>query len=218
MAYPMRGRDRCAKHGGKVMRGTEHPWFIHGKYSKDLRRDILQNYYESLDSGQQLSQNHEIALLDARISLLLRQASSSRDIVEMLVGLQGVQEKLVDILENADGVVEIDKPVARSIVNELGMVMDEFKNERRKWDEIYQVIDNRRKLIESERKAIVDSQRMMTEQQALTLMAALVNLVKKHVTDPNTRNAISADLVSIASLPAGFRTSQQSPGYRADDL
>lgn len=218
MSPPMRGRDRCAFHGGKALRGPEHPWFVHGKYSKSLRRDILQNYYDSLKSGQQLSQSHEIALLDARIADLLKQAAGGRDVTEMLVGLFEIREKLEDLLgEKKQGdEIQLDRQDARKLIAELDSVMDEFKNERRKWDEVYQVIENRRKLIESERKAIIDSQHMMTEQQALTLLAALINIVKKHVIDPSVRNAISADIVSISSLPAGLRVKDRSGPFDTD--
>jgi hypothetical protein len=219
MRSPMLGRDRCVFHGGKALRGTDNPNFRHGKYSKELRRDILQQYYESLAAGDQLSQTHEIALLDARISLLLRQANSGRDITEMLVGLMEIREKLLLLLEENGGrEVKLEKTEARSLVRELDEIMEEFKNERRKWEEVYQVIDHRRKLIESERKAIVDSQHMMTEQQALTLLAALVNIIRKHVYDADVRNAISADIVSIAALPAGLRLAEQPALIGPDDL
>lgn len=224
MRLPIKGRERCKYHGGKVPRGERAAHFTTGKYSKELRRDILDNYYRSLDSGSQLDQSHEIALYDARIALLLRQATGGREITEVLVELLTIKNELAEWVEPPEENAEVasapkfSKLAVQSIISRIDDVLEEFKNERRKWEEIYQVIENRRKLIESERKAIVDSQRMMTEQQALVLMAALVNIIRKHVDDPDTRNAIAAELVSIGTLPASQRITDQSVSLSADQV
>ena len=202
MRSPIRGRTRCKYHGGRTPRGENHRSFITGKYSKDLRRDILQDYFTALASGDLLTQSSEIALYDARIAMLLRQASMSRETTEMVVCLKQIQETLEQAVITAEGErekeVHLDRVMLRSIGQTVGTLIDDLVNERRKWEEVYQVIDNRRKLIESERRAIIDSQRMMTEQQALVLVAALVNIIRKYVIDADVRNAISAEFVQLS--------------------
>ena len=87
----------------------------------------------------------------------------------------------------------------RAIGSNIDNLVSDLTNEHKRWEEVYQVVENRRRLIESERKAIVDSQKMMTESQALVLVAALVNIIRKHVLDADVRNAISAELVQLGS-------------------
>lgn len=203
MHRPAQGRTRCKHHGGHLPRGEEHYRYNEGKYSKDLRRDILLKYYTALESGKLLTQSDEIALYDARISVLLRQASMGRDTLEMLVSLREIKETVFSLVggvkQSDEQKVVVDQGVLRSIGSSINTLIDELTNERKKWEEVYQVVENRRKLVESERRAIIDSQRMMTESQALVLVAALVNIIRKHVLDADTRNAISAEFVQLSS-------------------
>jgi hypothetical protein len=200
MSYPARGKTRCRRHGGHVPSGAAHPNFIHGKYSKVLRRDILQNYFQALESGSLLTQSNEIALYDARITMLLHQASLSRDTVEMMVALREIKDLLqAQVADDAEEVT-LDRVLVKSIGTTIDGLVNDLADERRRWEEVYQVVENRRKLIESERKAIVDSQKMMTEAQALVLEAALVNIIRKHVLDADVRNAISAEFVQLSGV------------------
>lgn len=217
MHRPVQGRTRCKIHGGHALRGEksnlstnrEYP-----KYSKDLRRDILLKYYTALESGQLLTQSNEIALYDARISVLLRQASQGKDTLEMLVALKEIRETVYSLIDgvkqSGEPEVVVDQGVLRTIGSSINQLVGELTNERKKWEEVYQVVENRRKLVESERKAIIDSQRMMTESQALVLVAALVNIIRKHVLDADTRNAISAEFVQLSSYTHSGELESQS--------
>lgn len=71
-------------------------------------------------------------------------------------------------------------------------------NQRRIRTNIHELIENRRRLVETERKRLVDLQQMMTAEQAMTLLAAVEAIVRKHV-DRDTLAHISADIARLVA-------------------
>lgn len=206
--YPVKGRMRCPRHGGKSLSGPEHHWFKNGKYSQVLRRDLLFDYVASLESETLYSQDDELAIYDARLKQLQRQINKSREWDLMLHDLQTLSSELWIVVnqaqeEESEGLDDETKARLRDIQASLNQMMLEIVQEKRQWEEFYFVTEARRKLIESERKRELDSQRMMTEQQAQVLLSVLINAVRKHVPEPHVRDAIAAELVQLSARPTG---------------
>lgn len=61
------------------------------------------------------------------------------------------------------------------------------------WPEIVSLIEQRRKLVETERKRLVEMQQMITAEQAAVLIAALTDAVRRHVDDPDALAAIASE-------------------------
>jgi len=70
------------------------------------------------------------------------------------------------------------------------------------WGEIRAVIHDRRSLVESERKRLVEMQQMITGEQAMLLITRLYDVVNRHVRDPLERKAIAADLGRFTVSPS----------------
>lgn len=64
---------------------------------------------------------------------------------------------------------------------------------------VHALIENRRRLVETERKRLVDLQQMMTAEQAMTLLAAVEAVVRKHVDDRDTLANIAADIARLVA-------------------
>lgn len=69
------------------------------------------------------------------------------------------------------------------------------------WERIIAGIEQRRKLVESERKRLVEMRQMITAEQALALIAAISDVVRRHVDDPHILGAISRDIARIIGRP-----------------
>lgn len=54
-------------HGGKSLRGADHPNFKTGRYSKALPHRLLRSYEKGLDHPALISMRDEVALLDLKI-------------------------------------------------------------------------------------------------------------------------------------------------------
>jgi hypothetical protein len=62
------------------------------------------------------------------------------------------------------------------------------------WKAITDLFETRRRLVDSERRRLADLQQMMTAEQAMTMLAVIVDTVKRHVTDTETLRAITQDV------------------------
>jgi hypothetical protein len=105
------------------------------------------------------------------------------------------QESLndADLLALRDEIALIDSRVLEILSN--GNMDD------RQWSVVEQTLDLRRRMVETERKRLVDLQQMMTAEQAMTMLAVIVDTVKRHVNDRDILQAISADLAKLVSVP-----------------
>lgn len=176
---PMHGKTRCKYHGGKSLSGTAAPSFKTGRYSKYLPTRLLDRYHEAESDGELLSLRSEIALVDSRLADLLSKVDT------------GEAKKLWEQAK------ELNRDIQADMLNEdYGQLMmhckslDELIGEGLKdytaWSELYYILDHRRKLVESERKRLIESQQMVKTEQAMTLATALLLAVKESVQDSAT--------------------------------
>ena len=71
--------------------------------------------------------------------------------------------------------------------------------DRRTWRAIGQLIDRRRRLVETEVKHLVLAREVITAEQAIALVSALVEIVKRYVPDPLDRQAIVEEIHELMS-------------------
>jgi hypothetical protein len=71
------------------------------------------------------------------------------------------------------------------------------------WREVGSVIDQRRKLVESERKRLIEMQQTLTAEKAMLLLGAVLGVIKEHVQDRNTLHAISRGIEQLTTIDAG---------------
>lgn len=62
------------------------------------------------------------------------------------------------------------------------------------WKEILSTVEVRRNLVESERKRLVEMSATLTIKEGMAMIAAVVALVRQHVTDPRAIQAISTGI------------------------
>ena len=63
------------------------------------------------------------------------------------------------------------------------------------------LVEQRRKLVESERRRLVELQQTITVERALVLVGAIAGIIKAHVKDRAMLAAISADLERLVQQP-----------------
>ena len=178
---------RCRMHGGATPVGMALPQTKHGRYSKYLPTRLAGRYAEALADRQLLELREEVSLLDARLAEVLGRLDSGecgavwRALREQMVAYRRAQgegkgSEVAAALEQAERLIE--HGLQDYVV----------------WAEIRALIEERRKLVESERKRLVEMQQMLTTEQAMVLLAAVADTVRKHVHDRSALAAISAEL------------------------
>lgn len=184
---------RCYFHGGKNLGGIASPTFKHGRYSKFLPVRLLATYKASLSDPDLLALREQVAVLDARLVDVLKRVDTGES-SRLWRQLRAAHGALLDARARSDTAAMAAR------LNDLGGLIGEGVADYAAWADVRALIQERRQVVESERKRMVEMQMMITSDRAMVLLAAVVDTIRRHVTDRSTLAAISAD---IGSLVAG---------------
>lgn len=189
-ANAMRGSNVCYHHGGKSLKGVASPSFKHGRSSRHIPARLLETYEQSLSDPELLTLRHETALVDARLDDLLSRVDEG----EALTAWENARQKNTEIQKAV-----YDENYGRLMVlsAELENIVGSGMTDYAAWEQIRVLIEQRRKLVESEQKRLVAAQQMITTSEAMTLVVALIDIVKRHVIDHDKLAAISADVAKL---------------------
>ena len=189
---PAMDNGRCRMHGGKHPKGMAHYNYKEGKYSKALPQRMREAYQDAIDDPQLLEQRAQVAILDARLLDLL----SRVDTGESGALWQALKERRLE-QRAARMVGDIAKQTAA--INAILELIDRGHADYRAWSELQSVLEQRKRLIESERKRLVEMQQMVTSQQAMGLISAIIESVRRNVTDRAALAAIQTDIIRLTT-------------------
>ena len=157
------------------------------RYYKYLPARIADAYLRTLSDEDILSSRDSIALVDARVADLLKIVNS------------GESGKLWNILrettfELKQAQLAGDKDGARGLLAKLLNLIEAGYNDYLAWREVFDLIESRRKLTESEQKRLISLQQVFTADQGIKLIRFILIIIRKHVKDPAILQAISDDI------------------------
>ena len=191
----MVGKTVCYHHGGATPTGANLPQFRAGRYSKYLPERLREKYQDAQQDPEILVLRDEIALADARLADLLTRVDAGES--------GALWKELKDLVDQLGKSVEtLDLDGARVALRGLRDVMLKGHTDASAWQEIQAVLMLREHLVRSERQRLVQMQQMISVEQAMTLIAALTESVRRHVTEPDALRAISADLARLTAVAA----------------
>lgn len=170
------------------MAGPAHPAYKHGRYSKYLPETLLPDFVAARKDKELLVLIDEIGLVDTRLSDLVRRLDKKES---------GALWKMLGNAWKAYKGARNDDDAAHWLA-EVGRLIQQGVGDWAIWNDILGTIDQRRKLVESERKRMVELQQIITADQAVTLISTLVDSVRRNVKDPVALSNISRDIAAIA--------------------
>lgn len=190
------GYEVCEIHGGKTPRGIASPHFKHGRYSKDIPARLAERYLEAISDPDLLSLDAEIAATTTRIGDLFHRAD---------FGESGIWfRKLNDTLDKLNEAAAVGDDYNRNKMQaQLTALIRKGGDIDDAWQELAQLFDLRRRLASDERKRRVDMQQMITTEQMMALLGAIVGILKQYVEDQNVLFAIAAELRRLVSRNVG---------------
>lgn len=198
----MRGKSKCYNHGGASLSGVAAPGFKDGRYSKVLPKRMLERYNAAITDPELLNLSAEIAIVDARLSDLLVRVESG-DAGEIWDKLVKARQKY------ADASLKADIPEMGAQLDAMCALIDRGAADVAAWREIHGVLEQRRRLVESERKRLVEQEQMLTLHEAQTMFLAMAAAVKANVSDTDTLARIQNEWTRLvgshgsAKLPGG---------------
>lgn len=183
---PPMPNGRCRIHGGSTPVGMVHHNYTDGKYSSILPRRLLAKYNEAVEDPNLLAMNQEIALIDARMSDLLSRVDTGES-----GQLWGMIRSVLSQVQATDGVEHL---VA---LDQLSQLINHGITDYAAWHGIQELVEQRRKLVESERKRLIDLNQTITAEKAIAMITFILETIKKHEKDTKILQAISYDLRNI---------------------
>jgi hypothetical protein len=182
---------RCRIHGGKSLVGVASGQFVHGRHSKYLPVRLASTYAASIADPDLLAMRSELALLDSRLSDVLEGIGNSES--------GELWKRLKEAMREHDKAKEGDKAEA---FGRIRWLINEGYQEYMSWMEVRHIIEDRRRVADSERGRLKDLQQMITAERAMVFVSAVVDAVRRHVDDRDVLAAISNDLRAFA-VPQG---------------
>lgn len=197
-----RGNGRCRMHGGNHPSGIASPHYKHGlrsKYLTAIPSRLGDQYTEARQREDLLELNNEVALLDTRLLDVLKRVEQGEHGAPdaLWIALQGAFSKYR--AAQAKGAAGANESYEALLVIEN--LIEQGVEDAIAWREVYGILEQRRKLVESERKRAVEQQEMLTNKEAMLLFNALLSVVNAHVTDRDTKSKIQSDFIRITSQP-----------------
>lgn len=183
------GREVCRYHGGLTPRGIAHPNFKHGRYSKSLPTRLAAQYQASINDPELLKLDDEIALVEARIHELLKRLDENQS--------RALWSDLSNAYRQIREAIKIgQKDLLIEGINRIESIL--AKRERYElWDELYKVVDVKRRLVESRRLHLIQEQQIISAEQAMALVSALLESINRAVPDRSVRAKIEHEFAAI---------------------
>jgi len=186
---------RCRLHGGLSLNGMQAPAFKTGRHSKYLPARLQERYQQAIADSALLELRDEIGLVDSRLTDLITRIESgeSGEVWKLLRSAFDAFSKAragSKVPEMTEHLATIEHLIVRGLADYAA------------WQDIHGTLEQRRKLVESERKRLVEMQQMITTEQAMVMLAAITDTVRRHVTDRGALAAISADITKLITIEA----------------
>jgi hypothetical protein len=149
-----------------------------------MPKRLLETYERAAGDGDLLVLRDDVAIIDTRLAELLSKLDTGETgaawskALEQYAGLQ-------------DAIAAGDAGGVTASIAALGGALKRGQAGYHAWREVGEMLDLRRKLVESERKRLVQLSQMVTAEQAMVLLMAVTRLVKEHVDDQKALIAIS---------------------------
>jgi hypothetical protein len=184
------GSTKCHIHGGKSLKGIASPTFSTGKYSKYLPEALLTAYEDAQADENLLSVRGDIQLLDT----LIRAKLINLDTNESAAHWEAL---LKYIIKARRSYKSEDLGGLEEALDEMEALADKRRLHYATEQEITSQLEQRRKLVETEQKISLQDRRSIPVEQAMALMSAVLESVKRNVTDATALTAIQTDFIQF---------------------
>lgn len=174
------------------------PQYKHGKYSKYIPARLNETYQAARADDRLLELRDEIALLDARITDVLKRVDTGES--------GGLWRQVKDAWDNWQASQLTGDPnVMRVALNDVDRLIKRGLADYAAWADVTRLLEQRRKLTESERKRLVELQQVITAEQAMVMFSVLIDSVRRNVSDRKALSAISEDFARVLNFNGAGR-------------
>jgi hypothetical protein len=186
------GSTKCRYHGGLTPRGIASPHFRHGRHSKYLPGDLRALYAAALNDADRVDMMDELALIDARAAQVLEQIRDGNTAASWARMRQEFAE--------FDGHLgRGNTQAAQAHLQAMRTLLAEGTDVHEQWQEVYDLIDRRRKVALAVMRRQKDEQQMVPVQEVMAMIAVLAERVHHVVSDPRERIQLATEIIDITT-------------------
>lgn len=170
---------RCKKHGGRTPAGAASPHYIDGRSimrHPHLPTEFLLEYMKHKDDPDPLNLSAEIALIDTRINGLLDKINAEAS-GSTFQKLRAAYKMFTTAQRKRDA------PGMAEAIAEMGDLIEGGYRDFLVWEEAMRLIENRRRVVETEAKRRLAAEQVITAERAAWLIGAIISVVKDEVRD-----------------------------------
>ena len=184
----MHGREVCYHHGGRTPIGPGSPHLRTGQYSKFLPSRMAADFNAAMGDPDLISLRKQIATVDARIIDVLKRVDTG----EAGVIWQAAQAAMARfdrewVKKDGDGMEAALADMRRHITQGV--------SDWATWRVVVgELIESKRKLIESEQKRLTLAHESLTADRAMLLLTQVIQILQRHIPDRRILGAIAADI------------------------
>jgi len=188
---------RCKFHGGLNPKGIASPHWKNGLRSKYMPQGLGKRFSAAMSDPELLRLEKDVGLVEARLLELIERVDRS-GAAQLWANVQGAFAVFQEALHGGD------KATVSVALNELGDRINRGAADWQTWGEIMQVIEQRRRLIDSIRKHEVQSAEIVTLTEAQVLFSGMAHLVREHVKDKQALRAIAEGFAKLTQGPVAL--------------
>lgn len=183
------GKRVCYVHGGMTPNGLACPQTKHGRYSKHLPTRLNARYKQALADPELISVREELALVDVRTFDVLGRVDT-REAGAHWVAIR----KAIQAFSDASSPVKRAEAAA-----DIESLSAEALSDYAAWSEVLDLVERRRKLAETEAKRLEKMGNQITADRLMLLLAAVVDVIRRHVPERKVLSAISRDITELVN-------------------
>lgn len=206
--WALTGSTRCKFHGGKNPVGAAHPSFKTGRYSKLFKGHRAERFEAAMNDPDKLSMANELAAMD----VLIEESMGRLDDPESRTTFADLKAIMGDLrrAEQAKDPSGMAKHLTR-----LGEAIDTGAKAYGARDEVIRLFEKRMKLVESERKRLIELRQMMSVDEINAQTILIVDVIRRHVKDRETQGAIAREIAVIAGQTVAYAPGPGHPAWSA---
>lgn len=187
---PPMANGRCRLHGGLTPAGISSPHYVHGKkIESSVKASLHERYHHSFSSilnefADKLVLDEEVALAKVRVREVVGHTKTGES-KGFVLEANRQSRKISKALADSDSAALIEA------ANDLrALVRDGQRKERMVWDDVREWLDVQKKLVESERKRLLEAQEVESKALVRAVIGEIIFIVSEAVSEPDKTRLI----------------------------
>jgi hypothetical protein len=200
------GWDVCYYHGQNSPRGVVNANWRGGKYSKVLPAGLTEDFRRLANDPELLSLREELGLVDLRLIELV-EGLKSKNVPATWQHLKDMATNVRLGIDSRPPLITDDQKLARiktleMQLNGILMQIDKGATDSEAWTDLFAAMQMRTKLVEAERRRVVDAHRVLTAEEVRNMMVFLADTIRLHVSNDRERRAVFQAISTLLATPS----------------